>query len=142
MPEPTVLADALLTIHAGATLFMVGLIWFVQVVHYPLLDRMAATDVIAYERDHVVRTFRLVGPVMSVEALTAAALAWWFPGRLTLAGLLLLALIWGITATVQVPLHRRLSEAPDAATVAHLVRSNWIRTLAWSARGVLALMLL
>ncbi|MFY0528690.1 hypothetical protein ACN28I_37835 [Archangium gephyra] len=26
--------------HAAATLFMVGLIWFVQVVHYPLFSRV------------------------------------------------------------------------------------------------------
>lgn len=32
--------ETLLYLHAGATLFMTGLIWFVQVVHYPLFLRV------------------------------------------------------------------------------------------------------
>ena len=122
-------------VHLVATGFMVGLIWFVQVVHYPLLGRMAATDLVAYEREHVSRTFRLVAPVMIVEAATAIALAIDPGGPLPLAGLVLLVAIWLVTATVQVPLHRRISVKPSRRTVATLVRSNWVRTLAWSARG-------
>ena len=37
MPDADVL---LLLLHAAATLFMTGLIWFVQVVHYPLFARV------------------------------------------------------------------------------------------------------
>ena len=134
--------DILLPVHAAATLFMTGLIWFVQIVHYPLLGRMAATDVAAYEREHVRRTFRLVGPVMGVEALSAGLLVWALPGPLVRIGLGILVGIWLITAAVQVPLHGRLSERPDDATVKRLVRTNWLRTLAWSARSGLALAML
>ncbi len=30
----------LLILHAGATLYMAGVIWFVQIVHYPLFSRV------------------------------------------------------------------------------------------------------
>ncbi len=32
---------AVLYLHAAATIFMTGLIWFVQVVHYPLFSEVA-----------------------------------------------------------------------------------------------------
>ena len=53
--------------------------------------------------------------------------------------LCLLAVVWISTFAVQVPLHRRLAEGYDAARHRRLVLSNWIRTLAWTARAVLVL---
>ena len=32
----------LLLLHAGATFFMCGLIWFVQIVHYPLFAQVGS----------------------------------------------------------------------------------------------------
>ncbi len=57
-------------------------------------------------------------------------------------GLLLLALIWLSTAVLLVPLHRRLSGGRDLPAVRRLVACNWLRTVAWSGRGWLALALL
>ena len=64
----------LLLCHAAATLFMVGLIWFVQRVHYPLLSGVGSREFATYEQAHVGRTFPVVGPPMVLEAATAAAL--------------------------------------------------------------------
>jgi hypothetical protein len=81
---------------------------------------------------------------MLVEASTATLLVvkasnglW-----LSLSGWLLLAVIWASTAFVQVPLHRRLLNGLDRAALRSLIRSNWIRTVAWSGRSILALALL
>ena len=60
----------------------------------------------------------------------------------TLAGVALLALIWASTALLQIPLHNALSTGFDAEVHARLVHTNWIRTIAWTVRGVLALYLL
>jgi hypothetical protein len=49
----------------------------------------------------------------------------------------LLALIWLSTAVVQVPLHQSLAARYDDSTLRRLVRSNWLRTMAWTARGLL-----
>ena len=35
--------DVLLLVHAASTLFMAGVIWFVQVVHYPLMASVGTT---------------------------------------------------------------------------------------------------
>ena len=37
------MADLVLLVHLLATAFMTGLIWFVQLVHYPLMKEVAAT---------------------------------------------------------------------------------------------------
>jgi hypothetical protein len=126
--------------HAGATLFMTGLIWFVQVVHYPLLRRIPATEAAAYAQDHARRTGWVVGPVMLAELGLALALAA-RGGLLAWTSLGLLGVLWASTAWIQVPLHRRLALGPDPAAVESLVRTNWLRTAAWTLRAPLALAL-
>jgi hypothetical protein len=39
-------------VHLAATAAMVGLIWFVQVVHYPLFASVGADEFVAYENAH------------------------------------------------------------------------------------------
>jgi hypothetical protein len=52
-------------------------------------------------------------------------------------GLGLILLIWFSTLLLQIPAHQRLLEGFDAITYKRLVSSNWIRTVAWSARGLI-----
>jgi len=132
--------------HAAATLFMTGLIWFVQLVHYPLFDRVGTAGFPAFQAEHMRRTTWVVGPPMLVEAVSAVLL-WWsapdrVPGWIHVAGLGLLVLIWGSTAFLQVPCHARLARGFDAETHRRLVRSNWIRVAGWTARTPMALWLL
>jgi len=134
--------DGLLLAHAAVTLFMVGLIWFVQIVHYPLFALVGGAGFAHYERHHARRTTWVVAPPMIAELTTAAALAWSTPGALAWCGLALLAVIWASTALWQVPAHRRLEHGFDPRVHGRLVSTNWVRTAAWSARGVVALALL
>ena len=136
------MSESLGLIHAAATWFMVGLIRFVQVVHYPLFARVGADGFREYSTSHQARTTMVVGPVMLVEFVTAAALLVVEPGVLTIAGAVRLGLGWASTFFVQVPLHGRLETRHDVALVRRLVMTNWLRTWLWSARGVLALLLL
>jgi hypothetical protein len=138
--------EVLLLTHAAATLFMVGVIWFVQIVHYPLMARVTAGEFAAYEREHQNRTTFVVAPTMLAEAATAALIIVLRPPGLGLflpvVGICLLAVIWMSTLFAQVPLHASLSNGFDAVAHRRLVLSNWIRTLLWTGRGVLALVVL
>jgi len=130
----------LLSLHLAATLYMTGLIWFVQVVHYPLFERVGREGFTDYERAHVRRTGWVVMPAMLLELGTAIALllpafngqgpAWFVASVLVLAG------IWLITFTLSVPCHNKLSRGWDAAAHRRLVSTNWLRTAGWSARSV------
>ena len=54
---------------------MVGLIWFVQIVHYPLFSAVGERGYTAYQIQHMNLTGAVVGPPMVIEALTALWLA-------------------------------------------------------------------
>lgn len=136
----------LLLIHAGATLVMVGVIWFVQVVHYPLFELASERRFERFAAEHQRRTSLVVVPLMLTEAGTALALLVAPPlglGRGPLwLGMLLLVVIWLSTGLLQVPLHRHLLGGREDAAIRRLVVGNWVRTAAWTARGALALAIL
>ena len=132
---------SVLIAHAAATWFMVGLIWTIQSVHYPLFARVGSPSFEQYETEHTNRMARLLAIPAGLEVATGLALVWFRPEGLDLAPVLVagmvLAVIWITTALVQVPRHRRLQEGYDRIAVAQLVQSNWLRTGLWTARGVL-----
>ncbi len=130
-----------LVVGAAATWAMVGLIWIVQVVHYPMLAEFSALSPVNAAVDHQRRISWVVGPLMAAEGVTALALlverpetmgpvsAW---GAASLLGVALAS-----TLLVQVPLHSRLAKAHDANVARRLISTNWVRTIAWTARGML-----
>lgn len=133
----------LLLVHAATACFMTGLIWFVQVVHYPLLAAVDAAGFNAYHREHMRRTTFVVGPIMLIEATTAV----WIAGAdlaapyLSGLGLLLLAVVWAATMWLSVPRHNQLAAGFDPTAHAALVATNWIRTVGWSARSVVSILM-
>lgn len=139
-------AIALLLANVFSTIFMTGLIWFVQVVHYPLFARVGDAEFPAYSRAHQTLTTLVVGPPMLVEALTAALLVVVRPVGVSTAlmwvGLLLVGVIWLSTAALQVPSHAKLVQGFDPTIGSFLVHSNWIRTVAWTARAAIVLAML
>ena len=130
-------------LHLVATTFMVGLIFFVQIVHYPLMARVDRASFVEYERAHTVRTGWVVIPPMLVELGSAVWLVAAPPSEdvrsLAMAGLALLCVIWASTAALQAPAHGRLLEGFDSGAHRRLVRTNWVRVVAWAARVPVAL---
>lgn len=136
--------DTLLLVHAFATVSLVGLIWTIQLVHYPLFLRIPTVAFASYESEHMRRITWLVGPLMLAEALTGVLVLVRDPqSLLPQIGIALLLVIWVSTATIQGPLHGRMArDGFSESRIRWLIRSNWVRTAAWSARGILALLLL
>ena len=130
-------------VHLAATLLMVGVIWIVQIVHYPLFAGVGADGWAAYEASHESRITLVVGPLMVAELVTAVWLVLdrpdALPSWMVVAGAALVGVIWASTAFVQVPLHSALGGAFDADAHSRLVATNWVRTIAWSARAGLVL---
>lgn len=136
---------ALILAHLLATLTLFGVIWTIQLVHYPLFGGVGADGFAAYAEQHRIRITWIVLPAMLVELGTAV----WFvfdrpaawPVWATWAGLALVGVIWLSTALLQVPLHSVLARGFDADAHTRLVSTNWIRTVAWSGRAALVLWL-
>jgi len=137
------LTPTILLLHAAATWYMVGLIWFVQLVHYPLFGAVGAGGFRDYAREHQRRTTWVVGPPMLTELATGGWLTLHPPAGVGRApfvvGLALLAAIWLSTALLQVPRHGVLAEGYEARVHRTLVTTNWVRTVGWSLRGALVL---
>ena len=122
-----------------SVLFMTGLIWFVQVVHYPLLAKVGA-DSIGYQASHMTRTTwggraadarrgRLLRRLGAARRRPGGWQRW--------PSTALLAVVWGATAFLLVPAHDALARGFDPAVHERLVAANWIRTVAWTARAAL-----
>jgi hypothetical protein len=137
--------EILLALHALATIMMAGLIWFVQLVHYPLFTLVEEDRFVRYEREHTRRVTWIVGPLMSLEGVTAITLVFVAGGAgmrgVAIVGLLLVALIWASTVLLQVPCHRKLITSFDPHIIRRLVTTNWLRTGAWTVRAGIALIL-
>jgi hypothetical protein len=126
-----------------STLMLAGLIWTIQLLHYPLLLKVAPADFVAYEASHCTRIAWLVVPLMCTELVSSFALTagnYLSTGSFDSArgaGFGLVIIIWCSTAFIQVPLHQKLALGYDAATIRRLVATNWLRTIAWSVRALL-----
>lgn len=135
--------SVLVLIHLVATLFMTGVIWFVQVVHYPLFADVGGEAFRGYQQRHVQRTGWVVGPPMLLEAATATALLVEPAAELSFAWAAvnggLLGVIWLSTWLSQVPQHNRLLGGFLPEAHRKLVAGNWIRTVVWSIRSLLLL---
>lgn len=129
-----------------STLFMTGLIWFVQVVHYPLFQKVGVEAFKTYETLHTIRTGWVVMPVMVLELFSTLALLFYRPASIPPVIVTILVVltigIWLSTAFVQVPLHNKLVQDFDSAAINKLVNSNWIRTMLWSIKSLLCLWIL
>lgn len=124
-----------------STFAMFGLIWFVQIVHYPLFLRIAAADFGRFEAEHARRTGYVAAPLMIVELLSSFALVYgpMRPASLSavqaVTGAVLAGLTWASTFLLSVPLHNRLHRGFDRTAVQRLVATHWVRTVLWTARA-------
>jgi len=123
---------------------MCGLIWFVQVVHYYLFNKIGIDSFAEYEKIHCRVTGYVVLPPMVLELLTSIYLAFYAVNSLTLlrVNLLLLILIWFSTFLIQTPLHFKLLNGFENVSYLRLVRYNWIRTVLWTLRSLILLVII
>ncbi len=127
------------SLHDAVTWYMVGVIWLVQLVHYPMFEYL---DWATFARSHAFHTAAItivVLPGMLLELYLALLFLYRRPDLPTLFGFLLLVAIWATTFFVMVPLHRRLGvEGYQLYLIQSLIRWNWVRTIAWTTRGLIA----
>jgi hypothetical protein len=124
---------------------MTGVIWFVQHVHYPLLAQVEIGRAVSVAEEHQRRTGHVVALPMAVEGMTTLALlvqqpvgvTWYLPW----IGAVLLAVALGCTVLLSVPLHSKMATNPDERVGEKLVSTNWPRTIAWSMRAVVCVVM-
>ena len=121
------------------TLYLTGLIWTIGVVHYPLFNMADRTTFATFEAAHSARISSIVLLPMLAELALSVALAFQpgsvAPGWAAWLGLALVIVIWLSTFLLQVPQHGLLSGGFSQSAFETLVSTNWIRVVAWTARG-------
>lgn len=136
----------LLVIHLAATLFMVGLIWTIHYVHYPLFANVGESTYASFQAAHIER----IGKLLFVP---------WLTEGITLIGVLALAFLGGhralrvlavingaamavvlvISGFWSAPAHAKLADGFDTSIHDQLMTVNLIRTLAWTVCGICAI---
>jgi hypothetical protein len=134
--EPEQLASIRLFVDTA----MLMLIWLVQLVIYPAFEYVSAERFKEWH-DRYMRTISFfVVPLMLLQGLLVyfqCTAAWGLMPCISAAALLL---AFGTTFTLSVPCHRKLHEMGNLPALTRiLVRTNWIRTAAWSVVWLSAL---
>jgi hypothetical protein len=121
-----------LLVHATAVFLLTGLIWTIQLVHYPGFADVERRQWPAYHRRHSRNITIIVLPLMLTELATSAWLLWHSLGTLHLVFLGCSLFTWLLTALVFVPIHQRIGARPNEGYLRKLNNSNWLRTLTWT----------
>jgi len=140
------IGTTLLVTHAASALILVGLIWTVQVVHYPLMAMVGDDRFVAYESAHAPRMAAVVMLPWTLQGLTTAWLLLARPAGVPTWSIAVAAvtavLSVAVTVVWSVSAHARLGAEFDATIHHRLVRTNWIRTWAWTLHGANAVAML
>jgi hypothetical protein len=127
--------DLIFIAHLIATSIMVGVIWIVQLVHYPSFKVIDSNRFLEFENFHCKRISFVVMPAMLIEILSGGFIYLYLTRELLfIVSLIILIVIWISTFFIQATLHSKLLLNYSEENVNLLIKSNWVRTLLWSAR--------
>jgi hypothetical protein len=142
---PRRVSPALAVVHLIATWFMVGLIWTIHVVHYPLFAEVGEATYVAFQKAHVDRIGPLLALPWAVEGIAAALIlliAVTSRDRQLLPPAVIGAVAMGVVLAVSgfwsAPAHGELADGFDPDVHQRLMNADLVRTLAWTVRGFTA----
>ena len=115
---------------------MTGVIWVIQIVHYPSFHFIEKELYTAFQKFHMNKISIIVIPVMLAELITGIMLLFDKSSKsfFLITSLIILILIWAITGVFFSKVHSKLIFGYQELVVNQLVVMNWIRTLLWTLR--------
>ena len=138
--------DIIFKIHLAVTFYMLGVIYLIQVIHYPILALIGEEEFIECHAKHMRQTTFVIALPMFIELLTMGYLLYLSPlfrdDPYFILACLMTVLIWSVTFFISVPLHNILATGYNQKTWKTLINTNWIRTAAWTIRAALIFHLL
>lgn len=130
----------ILLLQVLTTWVLLGILWFIQLVHYPLFRRIKE-NFVQYERDHLRRTASLLVPIAVVDiALNVMLVISLEKGScifLISFALAMNIITWLSVFFFQVAEHHSLSDHFSKKIVHKLVKTNWVSTIAWTVKAAL-----
>ena len=126
------------SIYSFCSFYMVGVIWLIQLIHYPTFSKIEENVFRMFHREHTTAMSILVGPVMIMELITVFYLAKSFEARWLISAAMTV-ILWCLTFFVSVPIHNRLESGRQPELLKNLIMTNWPRTIVWTAKAALLL---
>ena len=136
----------LIVVHAAASMFMVGLIWTIHYVHYPLFAYVGESTYASFQAAHVERIGKLLFVPWLTEGITligVLALAFLGTHKVLRVPAVIngaaMAVVLVISGFWSAPAHAKLADGFDTSIHDQLMTVNLIRTLAWTVCGICAI---
>ncbi len=125
--------------HLIFTSIMTGVIWVIQIVHYPSFHFIEKELYTAFQKFHMNKISIIVIPIMLAELITGMMLFLDKSSKspFLIISFVILVLIWLITGVFFSKAHNELIAGYQELVVNQLVAMNWIRTLLWTLRLLL-----
>lgn len=107
------------------------LIWLVQLIIYPSLSYLNEAAFIRWHARYFLRICCIASPLILTQA--AIELVKLPAGTGEPVRLLLLTVIWAVTALFSLPCHFQLHrQGKRTAVISRLIQTNWLRTVCWT----------
>lgn len=130
----------IILIQCASFWFMAGVTWTLQILNYPLLEKINSGTFSSYQEAHNKRFGKVMIPGVLISVFTTILLFFGRPGEIgitvPLIQALLLLLITGSAAVYAAPAHKKLEKNFDQVPVRSLIMTNWLRLFAWISLGI------
>lgn len=113
---------------------LVVLIWLVQLIIYPAFASIGENEFADWHRKYVKTISFIASPLMLAQMALVLRLVFTQPGLPNFLMLSAIIIIWISSFSLSVPYHKKLLQSgKDQTVISRLVRTNWIRTILWTA---------
>ena len=125
-----------------STFMLTGLIWTIQIIHYPSFKYISQNQFPDFMTFHMNKITYIVMPLMLLELMSASYLFIYIFSTFTIINFLFVVFIWLSTFLLSIPCHNKLKEKYDPKTIEKLVITNWPRTILWSLKSILSILIM
>ncbi len=124
-------------IYILASFMMTGIIWLIQIVHYPSFSFVDEKKFSKFHEFHSRSITYIVFPFMCLELFISGYFSFILYSFFWLAQFAIVVLLWLSTLCISVPIHNNLTNGTEKLrekNIKSLVKTNWIRTFLWSVK--------
>jgi hypothetical protein len=122
-----------------ASFSMFGLIWTIQLVHYPSFSYINKDLSLIFQHFHQRRISYIVAPLMLIEIFLSGYFYFSSNSDFWLIQFCLVCIIWLYTFFISIPSHNKLDKNYSSKSLNFLVKANWLRTTLWSLKSIFIL---
>lgn len=127
--------DLIELIQCYITFALFGLIWTIQLVHYPAFHYIDLKKFTEFEKMHMVKITYIVGPLMLGEFVVSLTLLFLTAFALkSIIVFIIVILLWLSTLLFSIPCHKKLANEKNDGEIQKLISTNWARTILWSLK--------